>query len=49
MVVIVMFVTLLSVPFDNEYQDCTVFTFSLNACLSAISEPHGHYGMENHT
>jgi hypothetical protein len=46
---IVIFVTVLSVPIDSEHQDCTVFTFSLNACLSPVNEHHGHYGLENHT
>ena len=46
MVMIVMFVTILSVQFDHEHQDCTVFTFSLNACLSAVNEHNGQYGME---
>ena len=46
MVVIVMFVVVLSVLFDHEHQDCTVFTFSLNVCISAVNEHRGQYGME---
>jgi len=45
---IVMFVTVLLVPFDYEHQDCTVFTFPWNVCLCAVNEHHGQYGMENH-
>lgn len=44
-----MSVTVLTVPFDHEHQDCTVCIFSLNVCVSAMSEHHGQYGMQNHT